>query len=149
LELIEAEFPRAYAIGPFFRYYAALLAEARVKFGRVSDALTVLRSALETVTEPGVGIWVPELYRLQGLCLLRLDSHGKEEAITSLQMAVDTAKQQGAPLFQLKAAINLAELANSMGQPERGLQPLRELCANLPDGFDAPQLVEAKRILSP
>jgi len=149
LELIEAEFPRAYAIGPFFRYYAALLAEARVKFGRVSDALTVLRSALETVTEPGVGIWVPELYRLQGLCLLRLDSHGKEEAITSLQMAVDTAKQQGTPLFQLKAAINLAELANSMGQPERGLQPLRELCANLPDGFDAPQLVEAKRILSP
>ena len=148
LELIEAEFPRAYAIGPFFRYYAALLAEARAKFGRVSDALTVLRSALETVIEPGVGIWVPELYRLQGLCLVRLDSHSKEEAITSLQMAVDTAKQQEAPLFQLKAAINLAELANSMGQSERGLQPLRELCANLPEGFDAPQLAEAKRLLS-
>jgi predicted ATPase len=148
LELIETEFPRAYAIGPFFRYYAALLAEARAKFGKVSDALTILRSALETVTEPGVGIWVPELYRLQGLCLLRLDSHSKEEAITSLQMAMDTAKQQEATLFQLKAAINLAELANSMGQPERGLQPLRELCANLPEGFDAPQLAEAKQLQS-
>jgi Predicted ATPase len=148
LELIEAEFPRASAIGPFFRYYAALLAEVRVKFGRVADALTLLRSALETVTEPGIGFCLPELYRLQGVCLLRLNSPNEKEAMNSLQMAVDTAKQQEAPLFQIKAAINLAELANSMGQPERGLQPLRELCANLPEGFDAPQLAEAKRLLS-
>jgi len=148
LELIEAEFPRAYAIGTYFRYFAALLAEARAKFGKVSDALTVLRSALDTVTEPGVGMFVPELYRLQGLCLLLLDSHSKEEAMTSLQMAMDIAKQQQATFFHLKAAINMAAAARSMGQPERGLEPLRELCANLPDGFDAPQLAEAKRLLS-
>jgi class 3 adenylate cyclase/predicted ATPase len=150
LELMEAEYPRASAIGPgpFFRYYAALLAEARAKFGKISDALTVLRSALETVTEPGVGLCVPELYRLQGECLLRLDSTNKEDAMSSLQMAVDIAKQQKAVLFQLKAAISMAAAARSMGQPERGLQPLRDLCANLPEGFDAPQLAEAKRLLS-
>ena len=50
---------------------------------------------------------------------------------------------------QLKAAIDIANAASSMGQPERGLKPLRDLCANLPEGFDAPQLVEAKRLLSP
>jgi predicted ATPase len=148
LELMEAEFLRASAIGQFFRYYAALLADVRAKFGRVLDALTVLRSAIETVTEPGVGFCVSELYRLQGLCLLRLDSHNEEEAMTSLQMAVDIAKQQKAVLFHLKAAINLADAADKTGQPERGLQPLRELCANLPEGFDAPQLAEAKRLLS-
>jgi len=147
LELIEAEFPRAYAIGPFFRYYAALLAEARAKFGRVSEALTVLRSALETVTEPGVGFYVPELYRLQGVCLLRLDSGNEEEAMTSLQMALDIAKQQKAVLLHLKAAIDMANAARSLGQPERGLQPLRDLCANLREGFDAPELAEAKRLL--
>jgi tetratricopeptide (TPR) repeat protein len=148
LELMEAEFPRASAMGPLFRYYAALLAEARAKFGKISDALTVLRSALETVTEPGVGLCVPELYRLQGECLLRLDSNNQEEAMSSLQMAVDIAKQQKAVLFQLKAAISMAAAARSMGQPERGLEFLRDLCANLPDGFDAPQLAEAKRLLS-
>jgi predicted ATPase len=149
LELIEAEFPRASAIGPLFRYYAALLAEARAKFGKVSDALTVLRWALDTVTEPGIGFCVPELYRLQGVCLLRLNSGKEEDAMTSLQMAVDTAKQQKTVLFQLKAAINMAGVAGEMGQPERGLQPLRDLCANLPEGFAAPQLAEAKRTLSP
>jgi predicted ATPase len=148
LELMEAEYPRASAMGPLFRCYAMLLAEARAKVGRVSDALTLLRSALDTVTEPGIGIFVPELYRLQGLCLLRLDSHHEEEAMSSLQMAVDIAKQQNATLFQLKAAINMADAASSMGRSERGLQPLRDLCANLPEGFEAPQLAEGKRLLS-
>ena len=148
LELMEAEYARAVAIGPLFRYYAALLAEARSKFGRVSDALTVLQSAIETVTEPGIGFCVSELYRLQGVCLLRLDSRNVGDAMSSLQMAVDIAKQQNATLFQLKAAINMAGAAGEMGQPERGLQPLRDLCANLPEGFDAPQLAEAKRLLS-
>ena len=44
--------------------------------------------------------------------------------------------------------ISMAEAANSTGQPERGLQPLRDLCANLPEEFDAPQIAEAKRLLS-
>jgi tetratricopeptide (TPR) repeat protein len=149
VELMEAEYPRASAMGPFFRHYAALLAEGRMKVGRVSDALTLLRATLETVTEPGIGLCVPELYRLQGVCLLRLDSNNQEEAMTSLQMAIDVAKQQNAALFQLKAAIDMANVASSIDQPKRDLQPLRDLCANLPGGFDAPQLAEAKRLLSP
>ena len=71
---MEAEFPQASAIGPTFRYYAVLLAEGRVKFGRLADALDLLQWALNTVTEPGVGFCVPELYRLKGICLLGLNS---------------------------------------------------------------------------
>ena len=46
VSVMEAEFPRASAIGLFFRYYAALLAEGRERAGRFADALTVLRPAL-------------------------------------------------------------------------------------------------------
>jgi class 3 adenylate cyclase/tetratricopeptide (TPR) repeat protein len=148
LEVMETEYPRAIAIAPLFRYYAALLAEARLKFRKVADALTILQSAIETVSEPGVGFFLPELYRLQGLCLLRIDSPNQKDGMSSLQTAMDVAKQQKAILFELKAAIDLAEAASSIGQPETGLQPLRELCANLPEEFDAPQLAEANRFLS-
>ena len=148
VEVMEAEYPRAIGIGPLFRYYAVLLAEAQAKFGKFSEALTILRPALQTVTEPGVGICVPELYRLQGVCLFRLDSHNEKEAINSLQVAIHIAKQQQATLFQLKAAIDIAEVASSIRQPETDLQPLRELYANLPEGFDAPQLAQAKQLLS-
>jgi tetratricopeptide (TPR) repeat protein len=147
LEVMEAEFARAVAIGPLFRYYAGLLAEARLKFGKFSEALTMLQWALDTVTEPGIGFFVPELYRLKGVCLLRLDS-ANEDATNSFQMAMDIAEQQHATLFQLKAAIDMAEAMGAMGQPERGLKPLRDLCANFPEEFDAPQVAKARRLLS-
>jgi len=148
LDLMEAEFPRATAIGPLFRYYAVLFAEARMKFKRFPDALTVIQWALGTVTEPGIGFCVPELYRLQGLCLLELDSGNRPEAMNSMQLAVDIAKQQRATLLHFKAAISMAEAASALGQPEKAMTSLRDLCANLPEGFDAPQLAEAKQLLS-
>jgi hypothetical protein len=145
---METEYPRASALGPFFRYYAALLAEARAKFGKVSEALTVVRSALETVTEPGIGIFVPELYRLQGICLLRLNPDNWEEAMTSLQTAIDVAKQQNATLFQLKAAIDMANAASSIGLSNNGFQCLRDCYAGLSEEFDAPQRAQARELLS-
>jgi predicted ATPase len=148
LELMEAEYPRAIAIGPLFRYYAALLAEARIKFEKFADALGVIKWALDTISEPGIGAYLPELYRLKGICMLRLDAHHEEEAMSSFRMAVDISKQQNAPLFQLRAAISMAGAAGEMGQPERGMHPLRDLCANLPEGFDASELREAKQLLS-
>jgi predicted ATPase len=148
LDLMEAEFPRATAIGPLFRCYAVLFAEARMKFKRFSDALTVIQWALGTVTEPGIGLWVSELYRLQGLCLLEMDSGNQPEAMNSLQLAVDVAKQQGANLLHLKAAISMAEAASALGQPEKAMASLHDLCANLPPDFDAPPLDEAKKLLS-
>jgi hypothetical protein len=78
--------------------------------------------------------------------LLQPDSHRKEEAMTSLQMSVDIAKQQKALLFQLRAAMSMAEAAISIDQPERGLRPLRHLCANLPEGFEALELADSKRL---
>lgn len=50
-----------------FRYYAALLAEGLEQAGRIADVLEVIHPALATVVEPGVGIFVSELYRLQGV----------------------------------------------------------------------------------
>ena len=147
LAIMEAEYPRASAIGPFFRYYAAILADARERSGRVSDALEVAQWALGTVTEPGVGMFVPELHRLQGVCLLRLGSGHADEAMRSLQTALIVARQQGAALFELRAAMSLAKTAASQGRAAEGQQSLRAVCSDLQPEFDAPDLEEAKRIL--
>lgn len=148
LAVVEAEFPRASAIGPMFRIYGGVLGEARLRFGKILEALDVLQWAIGTVTEPGVGLYVPELYRLKGLCLLRLDSCHHEEAMNSLQTAFDIAHQQGATLFQLRAAIDLANATRSTRGGEKYLKLLRETCVNLPEQFDAALLGEAKRLLS-
>jgi predicted ATPase len=149
LAVMEAEFPRASTIGPLVSYYVALLAEGREKAGRFADALTLVRWALESVTEPGVGFYVPELYRLQGVCLLQLDngSHA-DEAIGSLRVAVEIARRQGPTLLELKAAMSLARAAAAIGRPAEGIVPLRDICAALPSNFDAPLRIEARQLLS-
>ena len=144
---MEAEYPRASAVGPFFRYYAALLAEGLEKAGRFADALAVVRPALATVTEPGVGIFVSELYRVQGLCLLH-SSDGHDEAMHSLRSAVAVARQQGATLLELRAALSLARAATAADGRAMDLEPLRDVCAGLPAEFDAAHLEEARALLS-
>ena len=147
LAMMEAEFPRACAIGPLYRYYAAILADARERAGRVTDALELVQGALGTLTEPGVGMFVPEHHRLHGVCLLRLGADHADEAMRSLQTALDVARQQGAALFELRAAMSLAKAAASQGRAAEGQQSLRAVCAELQPEFDAPDLEEAKRIL--
>ena len=146
---MEAEFPRAIAVAPMVRYYTALLAEVREKSGRVQEALTLLVKAIETVTEPGVGFYISELYRLQGICLLRtVQGANADAAMASLRIAVDVARQQGATMLELRAALSFARAAIAIGRPVQGLTMLRELCATLPPEFDAASLGEANDLLS-
>jgi len=148
LAMMEAAYPKAAAAGPTFRYYAALLASARLTAGRASQALEVCRWALDTVTEPGVGLMVPDLHRLQGASLLRLGAEHEAEAMQSLQTAIDFAKKQGAPLLQLRAALTMAEAAIARGRLAEGVELLRAACASLPPECDVPELAEAKRLLA-
>ena len=121
--------PTASGIGPFFRYYIMLLAEARMKFGKFLRHLPSCSRRWQR-NEPGVGLFVPELYRFRDF-VLRLDSNNESDAIKSLATAVDVAKQQKATFSrELKAAIDLAKAAGASGQQERGLQPLRDVCTN-------------------
>jgi class 3 adenylate cyclase/predicted ATPase len=147
LKTMETEFPRASALGPFSRYYAALLAEGREKSGRYQEALVLLAKTLETVTEPGVGFYISELYRLQGMCLLRVDGANKDEAMRSLHTAVAVAREQRATVLELRAAMSLTRAAIEIGCPAEGLASLRELCATLPPEFDPAILREAKELL--
>jgi hypothetical protein len=147
LAQMEAEYPRASAIGPFFRYYAALLAEARERCGRSEDALALVRSAIETTTEQGVGVYVSELYRLQGVCLLAIDRSHRDEALHSLRTAVDVANRHGATALELAAALALARATSGTTDAAHARGELQSLCATLPADFETPALREARLLL--
>jgi len=128
------------------RFYAALLADGQQRLGRIEAALDQIRRALETVDEPGVGFFVSELYRVQGLCLLHNGS--ADEALRSLHTAVDIARVQHATVLGVRAAISLARAGIAQRRPGDGVDLLRELCTSLPSAFDAPELREARQLLS-
>jgi tetratricopeptide (TPR) repeat protein len=113
--LIDGEIDKATAAGPVPQYYLGLAAEVLLAAGRPADGLAHLDRAIATVDEPGVGFYLPEIYRLRGECLLALGRDRKEEARKAFATARDVARQQGAVIFERRAETSLAEVANITG----------------------------------
>ncbi len=111
VRLIDAEIANATAVGPLPQYYLGLAAEVLLAAGRPADALAHLDRALAGIDEPGIGIYLPEIYRLRGACLLALDRNHKDEARSAFATAIEIAKRQGAAIFARRAEQSFSELA--------------------------------------
>jgi predicted ATPase len=144
---MESEFPRVSAMGPIPVFYTGLLAAVRLEAGQAAQSLELCDSILQTVSEPGVGLYVPEIHRLRGECLLRLD-RDFDAAVRELETAIATAKQQQARICQLAAAVSLARAWAAAGRPENGTAALREAIGPFGEDDDPPQLALARAMLS-
>jgi class 3 adenylate cyclase/tetratricopeptide (TPR) repeat protein len=110
--LVDAEIASATASGPLPQYFIGLAAEVLLGAGRAADALAHLDRAIAGIDEPGVGFYVPEIYRLRGECLLALGRGNKDEARQAFATAGDSARRQGAVIFERRAEASLAEVTN-------------------------------------
>ena len=111
VRLIDAEIAAATAVGPLPQYYLGLAAEVLLAAGRPADALAHLDRAIAGCDEPGIGVYLPEIYRLRGACLLALDRRNKDEARSAFATAVEIAKRQGAVILERRAQTSFSELA--------------------------------------
>ena len=84
----------------------------------------------------------------RGECLLRLNPGDFDAPVRELEMAIATAKQQQARIFQLAAAISLARAWVAAGQPENGTAALQEAIGAFGEDDDPPQLALARAMLS-
>jgi predicted ATPase len=111
VRVIDAEIANATAVGPLPQYYLGLAAEVLLTAGRPADALGHLDRAIAGIDEAGIGIYLPEIYRLRGACLLALDRRNKAEARSAFAIAVDIARRQGAVIFERRAQASLSKFA--------------------------------------
>jgi class 3 adenylate cyclase/tetratricopeptide (TPR) repeat protein len=110
--LIDAEIDKATAGGPLPQYYLGLAAEVLLAAGRPADGLAHLDRAIAGIDEPGVGFYLPEIYRLRGECLLALNRGNRDEVRSAFATARDIAQRQGAVIFERRAEASLAAVAN-------------------------------------
>jgi predicted ATPase len=111
VRLIEAELAGATAVGPLPQYYLGVAADVLLAAGRPADALAHLDRAIGLIDQPGIGNYLPEIYRLRGACLLALDRRNKPEAQSAFATAVEIARRQGATLLEQRAQASLSEFA--------------------------------------
>src|SRR5262249_21382252 len=128
-------------------YCLALLAEAHGKVRQPEAGLAVLAEALTVADENGERHYEAELYRLKGELLLKQDVPDEPEAESCLRQAVDVARQQQAKSLELRAAVSLARLWYSQDKRVAAYQLLAEVYGWFTEGFDTPDLQEAKGLL--
>ncbi|MCI0440970.1 MAG: hypothetical protein L0177_17850, partial [Chloroflexi bacterium] len=128
-------------------YCLALLAEAYGQVGQIEAGLQTLAEALTLADKNGERSWEAELQRLQGEFLLRRSTDQHAEAEACFQQAIAIAQQQQARSLQLRAAMSLSRLWQQQGKRTEARQLLAEVYGWFTEGFDTPDLQEARALL--
>ena len=154
-------------------YRLALMAEAYGRIGQTVEARRLLAEAL-TVTHGYEGhFYEAEVHRLTGEVLLIQDVDGgvsgnlppelsmgdghegeatgpsprPTEAETWFRQALDIARRQEAKSLELRAAMSLSRLWQRQGKRTEAYQLLAPIYGWFTEGFDTPDLQEAKALL--
>ena len=145
-ELRQALADRSQGVMSLPTHQRGYLAEALARAGRVDEGLRVLEEALEEVERTGVRFGEPELHRLKGeLFLQRGDDPEKAEAC--FRRAIVVAQRQEARSWELRATTSLARLLQQQGRREEARRELAAIYGWFSEGFDTPDLQEAKALL--
>jgi predicted ATPase len=127
-------------------YYLGLLAEAHRRANRIADGIGLLDEALEVVERTDERWYEAELYRLMAETLIiKSDRHDAERW---LRRALQTAQNQGARLWEVRAATTLAQLWRDQGKRADARDLLAPIYHCFTEGFDTPDLKEATALLA-
>jgi len=88
-----------------------------------------------------------ELHRLQGEWLVAHRREEQQRAEASFHRAVDVARRQNAKMFGLRASTGLARLWRDQGKRTEARDLLAPIYGWFAEGFDTPDLKEAKALL--
>jgi predicted ATPase len=110
-----------------------------------SNRPLLVDDALQIAERTGESWFAAELNRNKGQLLLR---QGHSEAAEELyRKALSIAEEQGAKLWELRAAVSLARLRHDQGRYVEGHDLLAPVYGWFTEGFDTPDLKEAKALL--
>jgi predicted ATPase len=136
---------RATGQGVALSVYLAMLGRAYSNSGHAEEGLRLLTEALVHVDHTGERFWEAEVYRRKGELLQAVPDALQAEAC--FQQALVVARRQQAKSWELRAALSLSRLWQQQGKRAAARQLLAEVYGWFTEGFDTPDLQEAKVLL--
>lgn len=128
-------------------YFLSVLAQVEGSAGRAAIGLDLLADGIERSERTGVRWIEAELHRLRGELLLTLPAPDRPEAEACFRRALAVAGEQGAKLWELRAATSFARALCDQGKQAEARNVLQPAYGWFTDGFAIPDLVEAKTLL--
>lgn len=139
-------FPASFCRG----YWGVLAAELDAANGEFDSGLDVIDWALDNIDD-GSRYILPEMRRVKAKLLARTgeDPVNREAAISAIRDAIATAREDGAKLFELRAAIEYVQLTTkALDVRALAIDTLRGAYDRFAEGQDHHELVVARRILA-
>jgi predicted ATPase len=138
-------------------YFLGLLADQLGKSGQLSEALMAITNAIELADRTGEGYCLAEFHRVQGELFLRIaDEHQGRQGLDRLAAqhraracfsnALEIGRQRSARLWELRAALSMAQLDRDMGAPNHSR--LAEVYSSFTEGFETMDLKRAREELN-
>ena len=124
------------------------LADVFRQVGRLEPARKTLENAKAFAREHQTPFWDAELDRIEGELVLDEDPTARERAERLFLRAVELARSQQAGSLELRAATSLARLYQKLGRADEARDQLERVYARFTEGFDAPDLVDARSLLT-
>jgi predicted ATPase len=124
--------------------YLALLAQGYRRSGRITEGLSTIAEARAL---EGENWWAAELHRIEGDLLLASATSQEDEAEQSYRYAIETARQQQAKSWELRACRSLARLLCRQARIVEVRDLLQPVYGWFTEGFDTPDLKDAKALL--
>ena len=128
--------------------YLGFLAEAVGRSASPEEGLEILAQALTVMEETNERCGEAEILRIQGdLLLAKSAGIGTDEAESCYRHALEVARRQEAKLLELRAAMSLGRLWQQQGRSEEALEMVRGVYDWFTEGFERPDLREARAFL--
>lgn len=121
--------------------------ELFARTGRTVEGLLLMDEALDKVRAAEFRIAEPDLYRSKGELLL---AHGdsETEAEACFVQSIESARNIEAKSWELRAALSLCRLWGRQGKPDAAQELLSSIYNWFTEGFDTPDLIEARQLLN-
>jgi predicted ATPase len=133
----------------WYTEFLGTYAEGLAGLGQFSEALAAVDEALAKADQRGERYYVAELLRLKGELLIAESDGRRTTAIDEcFSASVAAARDQGALLFELRAALGLARWRIRHDRPEDARQILASVYGRFVEGFGAADLRAAKTLLA-
>jgi hypothetical protein len=129
------------------QYEIAVLAQNYATVGRTEEAYGMLNKALAHIERTGATLYQPEMQRLKGEMLLILDRRVTDQAEACFRTGLDIAHEQDAKWWELRTTASLARLLRDTNRRDEARTMLAEIYDWFTEGFDLPDLKEAKALL--
>ena len=128
-------------------YHLALIATALGKAEQFDEAIRTIDESFPIIERTGARNCQAEVHRLKGELLLAHRASNAAEAEKCFRTAIEIARKQHAKSWELRATTSLARLLAKQRKRDKPRAMLAEIYNRFTEGFDTPDLLEAKALL--